>query len=131
MRFLVDESVGQAITQHLRDRGHDVLAITEVAPRANDSDILRWAAEEKRILITNDKDFGELVYRSGLVHEGVLLFRLRNEYPANQLLVLTAVLNDYAEELPGQFVTVTEGSVRIRGSVTLPTLPSIEDEEPK
>lgn len=130
MRFVLDESVGQAITQYLRDSGHDVLAIVEVAPRANDIDILQRATEEKRIVITNDKDFGELVYRSGLAHEGVLLFRLRNEHPANQVLVLTEVLNNYADELPGNFVTVTDGSVRIRGAVDLPTVPAIEGEEP-
>jgi predicted nuclease of predicted toxin-antitoxin system len=63
MRFIVDESAGMAVVDYLRAADHDVLAVAEVMPRADDSRILSRALSEGRILITNDKDFGELVFR--------------------------------------------------------------------
>jgi predicted nuclease of predicted toxin-antitoxin system len=63
MQFVVDESTGSAVVDYLRSLGHDVLAVAEAMPQADDSDILDQAAIEERILITNDKDFGELVFR--------------------------------------------------------------------
>lgn len=59
MRFIVDESTGMAVVGHLRGAGHDVLAVGESMPKASDRQILARAVSEKRILITNDKDFGE------------------------------------------------------------------------
>ena len=79
LQFLVDESTGIAVIRFLRDFGYDVLAVAEAMPKAEDLDILARAVSERRILVTNDKDFGELVYRSGQAHHGVLLLRLRDE----------------------------------------------------
>jgi predicted nuclease of predicted toxin-antitoxin system len=128
MRFLVDECVSSAVTQYLRANGHEILAVAEVTPRANDTDILNRAFREQRILITNDKDFGELVFRSGQAHQGVLLLRLRDESPANQIAVLEAVLQDYSDQLPGQFAIVSERNIRIRGTVTWPLNDEQENE---
>jgi len=61
----------------LRRLGHDVISIQEIFPSLDDPPILDIAGNENRILITNDKDFGELIYRSRLPHAGVLLFRLQ------------------------------------------------------
>jgi predicted nuclease of predicted toxin-antitoxin system len=72
MKFIVDESAGMAIAQYLRGIGHDVVAVAETIPQADDQTILIKAASESRVLITNDKDFGELVFRSGYAHHGVL-----------------------------------------------------------
>lgn len=63
MCFLVDESTGQAVTAYLRRAGHDVMAVAESLPQADDITVLQLAARESRILITNDKDFGDLVHR--------------------------------------------------------------------
>ncbi len=81
MRFIVDKSTGQAVVQYLRDAGHDVQAVAEVMLQATDIDILKHAAAEDRIVITNDKDFGELVFRSGQAHAGVVLLCLQDELP--------------------------------------------------
>jgi len=112
--FIVDESTGAAVVNYLRSIGHDVLAVAEAMPQANDQDILARAAIEKRILITNDKDFGELVFRSDQAHHGVLLLRLRDESPANRVRVVKAVLEQYADRLVGHFIVATETGVRIR-----------------
>ncbi|MDZ7363107.1 MAG: DUF5615 family PIN-like protein [candidate division KSB1 bacterium] len=83
MKFVVDESAGDAVTRELQRRGHDVFSIHEQSPGIEDALILNTSAIAGRVLITNDKDFGELVYRSGLPHTGVVLFRLRDESATN------------------------------------------------
>ena len=65
MRFLADESCDFAIVHALRANGYDVLAVSEITPRAEDSEVIRLAVREKRILLTEDKDFGRLVYSHG------------------------------------------------------------------
>lgn len=72
MRFIVDESPGVAVARYLQSTGHDVLYVGDIMPQADDDDILELALAERRILITNDKDFGELVFRGGFEHSGVL-----------------------------------------------------------
>jgi predicted nuclease of predicted toxin-antitoxin system len=114
MRFIVDESTGVAVVEHLRGAGHDVLAVGESMPQASDKQILARAVSERRILITNDKDFGELVFRTGQIHSGVLLFRLRDESSDNRVRMVRSVLEKYADRLVEHFVVATERAVRIR-----------------
>jgi predicted nuclease of predicted toxin-antitoxin system len=114
MRFLVDASSGMAVVRYLREIGHDVAAVAEMMPHAPDHEILVLAVDENRILITNDKDFGELIYRNGLNHAGVLFLRPRDENPSSRVSMLEFVLNNHSSQLPGSFVVVTEDRVRIR-----------------
>ena len=114
MRFLVDESAGAAVVEYLRSSGHDVLAVAEIMRQEEDSPILTLAFNDARILITNDKDFGELVFRSGQTHHGVLLLRLRDESAANRVRVVKSVLERYADRLLGHFVVAGESGVRVR-----------------
>ena len=114
MRFIVDESTGAAVVRHLHAAGHDVLAVADEMPQAGDPDVLARAAHEGRILVTNDKDFGELIFRSGQAHSGVLLLRLQDESSANRVRVVQTVLERYADRLSGSFTVATDGYVRIR-----------------
>lgn len=114
MKFMVDESTGTGVVEYLRGLGHDVLPVSETMPQAEDQHILARAMSEGRILITNDKDFGELVFRSGQAHHGVLLLRLHDESPANRLRVVKVILEQCADRLAGCFTVATESSVRIR-----------------
>jgi len=86
---MVDESTGMAVVNYLRSLGYDVLAVAETISQAADSDVLARASSEGRILVTNDKDFGELAFRVGQVHQGVLLLRLQDESPTNCVRVRT------------------------------------------
>ena len=70
MRFLVDECTGPAVAQWLREQGHDVFSVFDDARGMADDDVIDKAALENRILITNDKDFGEKVYRDQREHHG-------------------------------------------------------------
>ncbi len=75
MRFLADESCDFGIVQALRAAGHEVLAVAEVTPRAEDPAVIDLAVREGRVLLTEDKDFGQLVFASGSASSGVILFR--------------------------------------------------------
>lgn len=120
MKFIVDESSGAAVAEYLRRTGHDVLAVAEVLPQADDQDILARAVDEERIVVTNDKDFGELTFRSGQAHHGILLLRLRDESPANRVRMVQVVLEQHADQLADHFTVATESGIRIRPARELP-----------
>jgi predicted nuclease of predicted toxin-antitoxin system len=73
MNLLADESVDKPIVELLRQDGHDVLYVAEMQPGIPDDVVLQRGNEHRALLVTEDKDFGELVYRQGLVHLGVIL----------------------------------------------------------
>jgi predicted nuclease of predicted toxin-antitoxin system len=75
VRFLADESCDFGVVRILRASGHDVLAVPEISPRLLDEDAALWARREQRILLTEDKDFGQLAFASGDPSGGVILIR--------------------------------------------------------
>jgi len=114
MRFIVDESTGVAVAEFLRSLGHDVLFVAEAMPQADDSEILAGAASEARIVVTNDKHFGEMVFHSGQAHHGVILLRLHDESASNRVRVVRAVIERYADRLASSFTVASDWNVRIR-----------------
>ena len=76
MKIVADEGVDRGIVTQLREEAHSVVYIAEVLRGADDVSVLKIASESISLLITSDKDFGELVYRQKLVAHGVLLLRL-------------------------------------------------------
>ena len=117
MHFVVDESTGMAVVEYLRNAAHDVLSVAEAMSQANDDKIIDRAVQEGRIIITNDKDFGELIFRSGKAHHGVLLLRFRDESPVNRVRMVKVVIEQHATRLAGSFTVVTEGLVRVRRAI--------------
>ena len=120
MRFLIDESVGGDIIEFLREEGHDVTFIAERIPGASDGEVVSRATSENRILITNDKDFGNIAFSNGLAYRGVLLLRLRDETAANQVRVLSAALDqhgDRLEQMTYEQAVLEDQSVRIHGNM--------------
>jgi len=95
MRFLVDECTGPAVAQWLRLQNHDVISVFDEIRGADDRDVIQKAFEQNRILITNDKDFGELVFREKKPHKGIILLRLEDERTANKISVLKHLLEKY------------------------------------
>jgi len=112
MRFLVDECAGPSIAEWLRERGHEVFSVYDLARGMDDDDIVCKAFEENWIIITNDKDFGEKVYRDRKLHRGVILLRLEDERASSKIKVMSRILDSYKDQLIEQFVVVTEKSVR-------------------
>jgi predicted nuclease of predicted toxin-antitoxin system len=112
MRFLVDECTGPAVAQWLKGEGYNIYSVFDESPGILDEEVLRRAVNEQRVLITNDKDFGERVYRLHQPHHGVVLLRLDDERSQNKIAVLNDLLKKYKKELVDQFVVVTEKQVR-------------------
>ncbi|RJP35492.1 MAG: hypothetical protein C4527_00080 [Candidatus Omnitrophota bacterium] len=112
MRFLVDECTGPTVSEWLRNLGHDVFSVFDEARGMDDEVIIKKALDENWILITNDKDFGEKVYRDGRLHKGVVLLRLEDERSSSKIQVLSRLLQEYQERLPDAFVVATERQIR-------------------
>lgn len=114
MRFLLDESAEYRIAAFLRDQGHDVSAIAHEHPAGlPDREVLGIAIAEQRVVITNDRDFGEQIFREQLPHAGVIYFRLPLDTTAAQRIEwLRRILTDQAADV-GKFIVVTPTRLRI------------------
>ncbi|RLA96661.1 MAG: hypothetical protein DRG83_17195 [Deltaproteobacteria bacterium] len=112
MRFLVDECTGPAVAEWLRKQGYEVFSVYDEARGLDDETIIQKTFTENWILITNDKDFGEKIYREGRPHRGVILLRLDDERATAKIEVLRQLLRNYGDRLSDQFVVVTETKVR-------------------
>ena len=100
----------------LRLQGYEVLSIYDEAPGIADEDILEIAFREDWIIITCDKDFGELIFKNNLPHKGVVLLRLHNETTPSKIKVLKTLLEQIATQLTGNFTVATESGIRISRS---------------
>ncbi len=114
MKLLVDVGVGKTVEQWLQKQGHDVLAVRDLDPRLPDSAILNQAVLEQRLVITMDKDFGELVYRSGQPHAGVLLLRLEEADSQQKVSIVKKIFTRHALQLLDCFSVYQRGRLRIR-----------------
>src|SRR4030065_587897 len=108
MRFLVDECSGPALALWLREHGHDVFSVYEQARGIDDDEIIEKAVNEDRILITNDKDFGEKIFREKRFHKGIILLRLKDERYDSKVKAIQRALIDYFDYLENSFVVITE-----------------------
>jgi len=114
MRFLADEGVDISIVRKLRALGFDIFYVIEEIRSLADDELLQIAYSENRILITRDKDFGELVYRLNKLHTGIILIRLEG-YPAYERSEITcSAIVEHQEELQGAFTVIQPNAVRIR-----------------
>jgi predicted nuclease of predicted toxin-antitoxin system len=112
VNFVIDESVGLSVARALAAAGHDVVHISEVAPRIQDEEVLALSVTRSAVLVTADKDFGELIHLQRLPAFGVVLLRL-GLLPAQELSrIAVNALKDPAVDLRGSFTVVTTRSVR-------------------
>jgi predicted nuclease of predicted toxin-antitoxin system len=115
MRWMVDECVHGYIVQKLKTSGHDVVLVTDIFPSSDDEPILSLARDEHRILLTQDSDFGEMIFRgrfSGAA--GIVFLRLRM-HPVDLVWQrLKMVIDELGEKLVGHYVVISAGRVRSR-----------------
>ncbi|MFZ1755458.1 MAG: DUF5615 family PIN-like protein [Caldilineaceae bacterium] len=116
MKFLADMGISPKAVLHLRQRGHDALHLMEEnLHRLPDPDILAKSRRERRVLLTHDLDFGELMAASGAHLPSVVIFRLGNMAASQVNRHLDLILDQYAGELErGAILSITENRVRIR-----------------
>src|SRR5437667_9033673 len=112
MKLLVDECTGPAVARWLEQQGRDVFSVYDKARGIDDNKVMEIAEDEGRILITNDRGFGEKVFRERRQHHGVVFLRLANERSANKIRVLDQLLSQHSDMLLGRFVVVTESRIR-------------------
>ena len=114
MRVLANENISGTVIRELRRRGHDVLSAKESLRGRADQEVLAHARRQRRLLITHDKDFGELAFRCRLPADcGVILFRLTGRGPGadnRRVLEVIGSRDDWA----GHFAVVTDQQIRIR-----------------
>jgi predicted nuclease of predicted toxin-antitoxin system len=115
LRFLADESCDFGVVRALRSHGYDVLTVSEITTRSVDRELIDQAYQENRILITEDKDFGWLVYVSRANSAGVILIRYPGNARRDLVEAITKLVSDRGNELPGAFVVIQPGHIRISG----------------
>lgn len=116
MRFLFDQSTDRRLAPYLKQLGHDVTIIAVDYPHSlPDEKVLTIATEEQRILITQDKDFGELVFNQRQPHAGVIFLRLPPMELEQKIARLDYVLSHHADRLD-QYLVVTPQRVRVAKS---------------
>jgi predicted nuclease of predicted toxin-antitoxin system len=112
MRFLIDRCAGSRIAAYLLEQGHDVFQMSERGPDPGDMAILQRAAEDKRILVTMDKDFGRLIYLENRAHSGII--RLPDVPSLRRVEIMKRILDAHSEHLTeGCIITVRGDRIRI------------------
>jgi predicted nuclease of predicted toxin-antitoxin system len=119
MTFLADESVDRAIIDRLRQDEHEIISIAEELPGVPDDVVLASAVREGIVLLTSDKDFGELVYRHRLPHAGVLLLRLAGLTESEKCELVSQAFADHRAEFVGAFSVLSRELLRIRNEPRL------------
>jgi predicted nuclease of predicted toxin-antitoxin system len=114
VKFLADAHVSVEMIAMIRDLGHDCLDSTAIPPRMPDVEVLRMAAGDGRVVITSDKDFGELVFLHGIACPGVVLIRVALAHEPDRVAHVRNSWPKVVSRLPGWFVTVTLSNVRAR-----------------
>lgn len=115
MRFLLDMNASGALLSLLLDSGHDVACVRDVDRKMSDSEILNWSVREKRIIITTDSDFEQMIWLQGRQHCGVL--RLENLPRSERISLFQDVLSSYGQDLEaGAVVIASKQKIRIRRS---------------
>ena len=113
-RLIADESVDFNIVKLLRDNGYSVYAIAESNSSVSDKEVLEIAVKNKSLLLTEDKDFGELVYRFKMKHFGILLIRLANYSSTEKAGLVVLALKNHSDRLKSVFSVLDERKIRIR-----------------
>ncbi len=116
LKFLADESCDFAFVRVLRQNEYDVKAIVEVMPGASDLKVLESGFEEKRVLLTEDKDFGEWIFAQKNATSGVILLRYPIETRLQMSLAMIELVNEHGSELRNRYVVLEPGRARIRAT---------------
>ena len=115
MKFLLDENIGKVVAEFLQQLGHEAFRVRKISPGIEDPQVLDLAINKDAILITSDKGFGELVFKGGQYHCGVVLLRLKSDKSVHKIEAIKWILSKH-QNIKNNFVVLTEnkGSFRSR-----------------
>jgi predicted nuclease of predicted toxin-antitoxin system len=114
LKFVADENLDRQIVERLREDGHEVWYVAEMAPGVSDQEVLNLANDEQAVLLTADKDFGELVYRQRLANPGVILVRLAGLSSVVKANLVAGAIKAHLEGMAGDFVVISHQAIRRR-----------------
>ncbi len=113
LRFIADVNIERTIVDYLTENGYDVKWIPDYNCEILDEDLLNLANVEKRILITNDKDFGELIFLQKSLSTGIILLRIKGQRAEDKVELIKKLLNNYSDKLLNHFTVITRKKIRI------------------
>lgn len=115
MKFIVDENLGPSISNWLKSKGFDTFCVLQEATSIDDTTVLSIANQENRIIVTNDKDFGELVFKNRLSCKGVILLRLEDNSLLGRINALKTLFDNYLDLInQDNFLVVSDENVRVK-----------------
>ncbi len=114
MNFLADENIEYSIISFLIKRKINVFAVRELIKGSSDAEIIEFAASKNLIIITSDKDFGELSFRLHKSNYGIILLRLQYLTPEEKANLLILSLKKLGSNIAGKFIVIEQDSIRIR-----------------
>jgi predicted nuclease of predicted toxin-antitoxin system len=126
--LLADECIDREIVDALRGQGFTVLYVAELASSIPDDEVLAMAVAADALLITSDKDFGEIVFRQNRLHSGVLLIRLAGVEPHVKAQLTAEILRERTNELLGNFSVLERDHLRVRRARPMPSNASSHDQ---
>lgn len=107
MKFLLDENIGKIVAEFLQRLGYETYRVRKISPGINDPQVLSLAIDKGSILITSDKGFGELIFKEGQYHCGVILLRLKIDTSIHKIKAIKFALSK-SQDLQRIFMVVTE-----------------------
>ena len=114
LSFIADENIDQRIVQLLRDAELQIHSVAEIAPGTSDESVIEFAVDKRSIILTDDKDFGEMVFRQSQNCPGVILLRLASLDFRTRAQLIIDVIKKLGEDIKGKFVVLNPERVRIR-----------------
>lgn len=114
LKFLADVNIEKDLVDFLKENQFDTLWIPDYNRRLNDNDLLELANKDNRILITNDTDFGEIVFFQKKISAGVILIRVKGQEVDKKLHALEKLLKNHSEKIQNSFIVISERRIRIR-----------------
>lgn len=114
LKFVVNVGVGRSIEEWLKSQDFEVVAIGSVNPEMADFEIMQLANLEDGVIITMDKDFGELVFKENNLHKGILLLRLEDAMSEEKLAAIQNIIPEHLENLKNNFSVYQNGKLRTR-----------------
>lgn len=115
MRFLLDANMKKGVGKFLESSGHAIRYLAGTEDRGlPDDQVLELAFTEKRVLVTNDKDFGDLIYRQHRPHCGVILFRLTYGTNEDYIRRFLTILHTQEKDIVNHYIVITDDHIRLR-----------------
>ena len=114
MTLVIDENIDEPIVEALKELKLKIISISEISPGITDDEVLDIANHENAVILTSDKDFGELVFRKRLVNKGVVLVRLHGISADEKKSIIREFVNNYLDKIENSFSVISKNNIRIR-----------------